>query len=351
MKLLKWLIFWLLGVISFSSAAFGPPPMMRPPAFAAGIPGMAQMHAIVMQRHQARTLLYREALEELHKNPTAADVPECTSPTSSSESLCLRQPETPPTESTTESEPQPVTSTTPIVRHYYALLFGNNSYKAPIPTLDTPVGDVEKIAEVLQTNLGYDTQVVRDAGKAQIIQAINKIAMEAKPEDSVLLVYAGHGYLDEETKMGYWIPVDASVKTATGWISNNDIAKLLNAIPARQLILVSDSCFSGSLTREQKFTTGSTERLDEILNHRSVIVFSSGDEEPVSDAGKDNHSIFAWNLINRLEKVEDLTPGYEIYQVVYTDVKKDYPQSPQYGAVITAGHTAGGEYLFGKKHE
>ena len=51
--------------------------VMRPPAFISGIPGRAQLQAIQMQRHQARTLLYREALEELRRNPQAADVPVC----------------------------------------------------------------------------------------------------------------------------------------------------------------------------------------------------------------------------------------------------------------------------------
>jgi hypothetical protein len=43
--------------------------------FMGGPPGFAQFQAMTMQRHQARTLLYREALEELRKNPAAADVP------------------------------------------------------------------------------------------------------------------------------------------------------------------------------------------------------------------------------------------------------------------------------------
>ena len=49
----------------------------RPPPFAGGIPGRVQMQAIEMQRHQARTLLYREALEELKRNPKVVDVREC----------------------------------------------------------------------------------------------------------------------------------------------------------------------------------------------------------------------------------------------------------------------------------
>jgi hypothetical protein len=62
---------------------------MRPPPFMGGVPGLNQMRALDMQRHQARTLLYREALEELRRNPAAADVPECSAPGAAA--LCLAQ--------------------------------------------------------------------------------------------------------------------------------------------------------------------------------------------------------------------------------------------------------------------
>ena len=60
----------------------------RPPPFAGGIPGRVQMQAIEMQRHQARTLLYREALEELKRNPRIVDVRECAEG-EAEQSLCL----------------------------------------------------------------------------------------------------------------------------------------------------------------------------------------------------------------------------------------------------------------------
>lgn len=372
--------------------------MIRPPAFAGGVPGMAQMQSVVMQRHQIRTLLYREALDELRKNPQAADVPECSPGITDKNVLCLRRPETapplvqpvaagvpetavkpsatgpdigapaaaadkappatpsPPAVAVVQAIPaapssaaQPTVPAKPAAspqRRRLAVLVGNNGYKMPIPTLETPIADVEKIAEVLRTRFGFETRVLHDASKAQIVQAVNLVADETSPDDNVLLFYAGHGYLMDDTKMGFWIPVDASVKTAANWISNTDISKLLQAIRARQLILVSDSCFSGSLTREQKMSADSTLKSDEILRRRSVLVLSSGGDEPVSDEGKEGHSIFAWNLIKALDASQGITPGYKIYNNVYGQVKKDAAQEPQYGAVVSAGHMSGGEYLF-----
>ncbi len=348
---------FLIGLSVFM--AFGVSHAQRMPAFLGGMAGMAQMQSIAMQRHQVRTLLYREAIEELRKNPQAADVPGCPSVTAATRTLCIRRPAKAPQEtkdvvgtaaSASASGPGWGTLAAdvplPANRRRLAVLFGNNAYVDPIPRLNTPIEDVEKVALVLRNQYGYETRVVRDAGKAEIIRALNDVADEARPEDSVLLFYAGHGYLMDDSKMGFWIPVDGSAKTAANWISNSDISKLLQAIPARQVILVSDSCFSGSLTREQKLTAAFAPKADDILRRRSVLAFSSGDEEPVSDEGKDGHSIFAWHLIRTLEKARGALVGYEIYRQVREGVVKDYPQEPQYGAVFSAGHVSGGEYLF-----
>ena len=318
------LFFFLLGP-TFSALA-----QMRMPAFVGGIPGASQMNAISMQRHQARTLLYREALEELRKNPAAADVPPCADNTVAGKSLCLVAPGTATPGQTTGRR--------------LALLVGDKSYLPPIPSLETPVADVERVAEVLRQRFGFTVQILRDASKAQIITALNTLAQGSTSEDSVLVFYAGHGYLMDDIDMGFWIPVDASVKTAANWISNADIAKLLKAIPARQQILISDSCYSGTLTKEGKVKRGGAE--DEILRRRSVMVLSSGADEPVSDEGRNGHSIFAWNLIKALEAVNGVMPGIEVWQSVHRQVKKDAAQEPQYGAVVSAGHAEGGEWLF-----
>ena len=359
----------------------------RPPAFVGGLPGMAQFQAVQMQRHQARTLLYREALEELRKNPAAADVPECDPGQLSKEALCLARPVVPqaPAEQASVAPapvasapvapapvapapvaPAPVAPTpaadasalivaksappalplVPVASRRIALLFGNNDYKPPIPELETPIADVEVIASALRTRFGYDVRIVRNASKAGIIESVNGIAGEARSDDSVLLFYAGHGYLMEDINMGFWIPVDGSVKTATNWISNADISKLLSAIPARQLILISDSCFSGSLTREQKITGKGGLAAEEVLRRRSVVVFSSGGDEPVSDEGKEGHSIFAWSLVKTLNEISTTTAGHDVWRLVRGTVTKDYSQEPQYGAVLSAGHVEGGEYLF-----
>lgn len=322
-----------LAVFVISSAASSQG--FRPPPFAAGVPGRAQMQAIEMQRHQARTLLYREAIEELKRNPRVVDVRECTIE-DDDKSLCLPK-------AVTAGVPAPVAEQ-PTARRM-ALLIGNFRYQPPIPPLETPPHDVDRIAAALGRKLGFEVRVLKNATKADMVRAVAALAREVGPADSVFVYYAGHGYLMDDTDMGYWIPVDGSVKTAVQWISNADISKLLGAVPARQLMLVSDSCFSGTLAREQGVAAGAKSR-EEVLRRRSVLVLSSGGEEPVSDEGKEGHSIFAWHFLNALDRLGGTTVGYDVYRVVRNGVSEDYPQQPQYGAVVSAGHEPGGEYLF-----
>lgn len=307
----------------------------RPPPFVGGVPGMSQMQAIQLSRQQARALLYREALEELRKNPRAADYVQC-APGASSDDVCVPN---------VAADVLPADSK-PVIRKHVALLFGNNAYVDPVPRLDTPVADVESIAQILRVRYGYEVTVVRNATKAATARALNQLAANVSSDDSVLVFYAGHGYLLEDNKMGYWLPVDASEKTAANWISNSDISQFLTAIPARQLILISDSCYSGTLTRGFPVSARAKLDPDEVLRRRSVLVLTSGGDEPVSDDGKDGHSIFAFHLLNVLNAAQGLTPGANVFTEVHQRVSREYPQTPQYGAAIAAGHTAGGEYLF-----
>ena len=307
----------------------------RPPPFAGGIPGRVQMQAIEMQRHQARTLLYREALEELKRNPRIVDVRECAED-EGDQSLCLPK-------ASAGGVPAAVAAK-PTARRI-ALLIGNYRYQSPIPSLETPSNDVDRVAASLRQKLGFDVRVIKNATKPDMIRAVAALAREAGPADSVFVYYAGHGYQMDDTGMGYWIPVDGSVKTAAQWISNADISRLLGAIPARQLMLVSDSCFSGTLAREHNPGIVAVSP-GEVLRKRSVLVLSSGGEEPVSDEGKDGHSIFAWHFLRSLDRLGGTTIGFEVYLGVRKGVSEEHPQRPQYGAVVSAGHEAGGDYLF-----
>ncbi len=135
--------------------------------------------------------------------------------------------------------------------------------------------------------LGYEVRVARNATKADIVRALNQLSMEMRPQDSVTIYYAGHGYLDERTGSGYWIPADASTSDPRSWMSNTDISSMLSLIRSKQVVMISDSCYSGAFAKEQKMSLSDSKiNPDDVLAKRSVVVMSSGGDEPVADGAK-----------------------------------------------------------------
>jgi uncharacterized caspase-like protein len=199
----------------------------------------------------------------------------------------------------------------------------------------------------MKDQLGYEVRTLPNADKATIVRELNRLILESGSNDSVTVMYAGHGHVVEKTNRGYWIPAKASADDPRQWLSNQDIAKALENIPAKQIMLVSDSCYSGSLTREAKVDKADVLPTPQaVLGKRSVTVLSSGGEEPVPDQGKDGHSVFAWHFMQTLKDVKNVEKGVDVFQKLSDDVRADIPQTPQYGAGMSSGHQIGGDYLF-----
>jgi len=115
-------------------------------------------------------------------------------------------------------------------------------------------------------------------------------------------------------------------------------------------MFISDSCYSGTLTREYQFSTsGNTLTPEQILQQRSVMVMTSGGEEPVFDDGYPGHSVFAGNLIDTLNQIPEDDMAFDVFGKVKNIITETVPQTPSYGAMISAGHEEGGDFVFDLK--
>lgn len=235
----------------------------------------------------------------------------------------------------------------PQIRRKIAVLVGIDQYSdARIPRLSNAVGDARAVAQSLETNLGYETLVLENPSRAMLYQTLNQLQFTVGPEDSVVLYYAGHGELVEKTGQGYWQAADADASRPETWISNADIGKLLRQLPAQQVAMISDSCFSGSLVSGERIRGINTQDANALLAHRAAVVMSSGGNEPVFDSGKNGHSPFAWSLMQTLGQVSSWKPGSSLFEQIRFQVARQLPQRPQYGAARDGGHEAGADYLF-----
>ncbi len=229
-----------------------------------------------------------------------------------------------------------------------ALLIGVEAYREPLPSLRTPMADVKSIGALLEDRLGYEIRILENATKDEMLEAFQALVDEMGEQDSLVVYYAGHGYILEADGLGYWLPADARTDTAQQWLSNSSVSEFLSAIRAKNIMLIADSCYSGTLLSSGQASRGVRTRLSraELREKRAVTILSSGGEEPVQDERGAGHSVFARQLMTMIEGMDRDRLGVEVYETVKARVAKLAPQVPQYGGVVSAGHEAGADYLF-----
>lgn len=235
---------------------------------------------------------------------------------------------------------------------YVALLIGNNDYAA-MPDLNTPIRDVQAISDVLSRRYGFETRILTNATRYQVLSALNDLRAELTSDDNLLIYYAGHGELDETNMRGHWLPIDAEADSTANWLSNVDITDIVNVINAKHVLLVADSCYSGTLTRSSlsHIEGARTERerkrwLRALASKRARVVLTSGGLAPVLDAGGGGHSVFAAALLDTLRRNNDIVTGRALHQAISARVSMAaseiaFEQLPEYAPIARAGHEAG----------
>jgi uncharacterized caspase-like protein len=239
---------------------------------------------------------------------------------------------------------------------FHALIIGNNAYRHLTP-LTTAQGDAQAIAAVLRQNYGFEVKLLLDADRYTILSALNELRASLTEHDNLLIYYAGHGELDQVNQRGHWLPVDAEATSTANWISNVEITDILNAMSARRVFIVADSCYSGTLTRSSlaRLDAGMSPEarrawLKTMAEKRARVALTSGALTPVLDQGGGNHSIFARALIDVLSSNSDILEGQRLHQevsvrVTYAADAYRFEQVPQYAPIKFAGHEAGEFFL------
>ncbi len=239
---------------------------------------------------------------------------------------------------------------------YYALVIGIEKY-AYWDGLYTPQNDAEEVAKVLRDKYGFKTKVILNATRFDLLSALNDYQKELTVRDNLLIYYAGHGYLDDRISRGYWIPVDGEKEVRANWISTFDITDMISILEAKHILVISDSCYSGILTRSaipQIEGSAPVETRNECIKlmagKKSRTVLTSGDLTPVLDGGGGNHSVFAKALLEVLSESSDVLEGMRLYRevaarVTFAAASVYVEQVPQYAPLKYSGHEMGEVFL------
>lgn len=241
--------------------------------------------------------------------------------------------------------------------NYYALIIGNNAYQH-YPALETPASDAKSAEELLRTKYGFNTTLLLNANRYQILSTLNELREKLTEKDNLLIYYAGHGEIDRVNNRGHWLPVDAETNNSTNWISNIQLADIMNAMQAKQILVIADSCYAGTLSQaampriDADMPQAQQEEWIKIMaNARARTVLTSGGVAPVLDGGGGSkHSVFAKAFLETLRNNSNIIEGYTLYREVLDKVRKrsaqlNLEQIPDYAPAQHAGHEAGEFFL------
>jgi formylglycine-generating enzyme required for sulfatase activity len=143
-----------------------------------------------------------------------------------------------------------------LYKDYYAMVIGVSEYD-DWPDLPNAVKDAREVASALE-KLEFNVRLLIDPTSGQIIDALKEVTFHIGQERNLalLLYFAGHGEtldLADGTELGYIIPKDCPLKKTdqVGFddkaISMKELESFALKIKSMHVLMVFDSCFSGSL--------------------------------------------------------------------------------------------------------
>ncbi|WP_116807510.1 caspase family protein [Steroidobacter cummioxidans] len=237
---------------------------------------------------------------------------------------------------------------------YYAIVIGNQNYQS-IESLETPKYDAARAARILADRYGFTVSILEDANDITMLKAINDLNAVLKPEDNLLIYYAGHGarLQSGKSEAGYWLPVNAEAPPKdTFWVPNEQITGHLGRLPAKRVLVVADSCYAGLLSTDPSYlflndkVTYSKDYIKFKLPKRARLLLSSGGDKPVLDEGSGGNSVFARAFLDELENNQGILSSPELFSRIRKRVevaaqKNKFVQTPEFKSIKGAGHEVG----------
>jgi hypothetical protein len=228
------------------------------------------------------------------------------------------------------------------------------------PKLRNAVKDATGLLEVLLKKFGFIAPILpllnEKATKEKILEQVrDDLRGSLKKEDSLVVFFAGHGHTsiehvgDRIIETGYLIPVGA--KSALGqeeqfsdYIEVDQFLQTIAKLPARHILVILDSCYSGFALGEamKTYRSGINRYIDDLKGRVSrKVITSARREQPALDGGPiEGHSLFTGTLIDGLNWAKadldhnDLITSSELGLFLQQQVgnSSDSRQTPDFGS-------------------
>ncbi|MCB0490185.1 MAG: caspase family protein [Cyclobacteriaceae bacterium] len=196
-----------------------------------------------------------------------------------------------------------------IDRKDYALLFATDQYDY-WTDLVNPIFDAKAIASELEQRYGFTVEIVENADQDAVFTKLKEYALKNyKPQDQLLIFFAGHGQYDDTFGEGFVVARN-SLKNDPGknsYISHNRLRNNINNIRCEHILLSMDVCFGGTFDPVLASSRSAANEIDDLeflvkkLAIKTRKYLTSGGKEYVSDGVPGKHSPFTVGFLEALK--------------------------------------------------
>ena len=179
-----------------------------------------------------------------------------------------------------------------------ALVIGNGRYPDAAQSLAQPINDARSLTAALRGQ-GYDVDVVEDATRDDMVQAVDRLKSKIVPGSEVMLYFGGYGI--QAARESYMIPVDAAIWTEIDVrrkaLSIEAVLDSIKDTGARAKLVVLDA--SRRNPYERRFRTYS-HGLAPIAAPANALILSSASPGKVADDSAAPNSMLMTELLATL---------------------------------------------------
>ena len=201
-------------------------------------------------------------------------------------------------------------------KNRYAVVIGIEHYRRDLPNVNFASHDAKVVREYLTKRLGFSEQnvvsLVDDhAAKSDMEKYLEYWIPEHVDNDSTVLIYfSGHGAPNLKTNEGYILPYDGdpTYLDGTGY-SLKRLYETLEKSPAKEVIVMLDSCFSGTggrsvMSKGLRPVVISVEN-PILAGGKTVVLTASSGVQSSSTYNSKSHGLLTYFLLKGLQGSAD----------------------------------------------
>jgi len=201
-------------------------------------------------------------------------------------------------------------------KNAYAVVVGIEQYRQKLPKADFAAHDAEVMSEYFTKVLGIPEENIAllldtHAARTDLVKYMEKwLPNRVENGDSVFIYFSGHGAPNPKTGEAYMVPYDGdpSYIDTTGYPLKRLYEQLGN-LPAKEVIVMLDSCFSGaggrSVIAKGMRPMGLSVETPVLAKGKTVVLAASSGDQVSSTYDAKGHGLFTYFVLKGLQGEAD----------------------------------------------